>query len=324
MTEKKRKKGLISNAPSIVDELGESTPAEPQPFRSGFVVVLGRPNAGKSTLVNLLAGSKVSIVTPKPQTTRRRILAILNQPDYQLILADTPGLAAHRHKLDDYLYQMTEAAGADADAAIVIVDAKALNSDIGWAKDNLLRMAPRPCILLINKLDLMPPGWHATATETIGELPPHAELRFFSAKIGRFAQDIIDWCVSHLQPGPAYFPPEMATDQPEEWQIAELVREQVILALHLELPYAAAVAVDKLEHATNGRINIHATVFVERESQKPIVIGEGAQKVKRIGIEARKEITKVMGVPIDLFLNVAVLPNWRDDERALERLGFTE
>ena len=324
MTEKKHKKGLKQSISSIADELGESATAAPSPFRSGFVVVLGRPNAGKSTLVNLLAGRKVSIVTPRPQTTRRRILAILNLPDAQLILADTPGLAAHRHKLDDYLYQMTEAAGADADAAIVIVDAKTLSSDIGWAKDNLARLAPRPCLLLVNKLDLMPPGWHLSAAETIGELPPHAELRFFSAKIGRFAQDIIDWCISHLPSGPVYFPQEMATDQPEEWQIAELVREQVILALHLELPYAAAVTVDELEHTEAGRINIHATVYVERESQKPIVIGEGAQKVKKIGMAARKEIAGIMGAPVDLFLNVAVLPHWRDDERSLERLGFTE
>jgi GTP-binding protein Era len=295
-----------------------------QEFRSGFVVVLGRPNAGKSTLVNLLAGKKVSIVTPRPQTTRRRILAIINLPSAQLVLADTPGLAAHRHKLDDYLYAVTESAGADADAAIVIVDAKTLSADISWVKDNLARLAPRPCMLLINKLDLMPPAWHLTADETIGKLPSHADVRFFSAKIGYFAQDIVDWCVSHLPPGPAYFPPEMATDQPEEWQVAELVREQVILALHLELPYAAAVTVDELEHTTAGRINIHATIYMERESQKPIVIGEGAQKVKRIGIEARKEIAEILGAPVDLFLTVAVLTHWRDDERSLERLGFTE
>lgn len=312
---KKKRTKLIKRNP----EISEETPV----FHSGFVVVLGRPNAGKSTLVNLLAGHKVSIVTPRPQTTRNRILAMVNRPHAQLILVDTPGVASRKHKLDDYLIDEANAAAHDADAAIIIVDARSMHhGDLDWALLQASDMEPRPVMLLINKLDLMPMGWHTTPAAQIPHLPQNVTMQYFSALRGAFSEDIVNWCIARLPEGPQYFPSEIATDHPDEWQAAELVREQVMLALRQEVPYAAAIIVEEFEHGEDGKLTIRARVLVERESQKPIVIGEGARKIKSIGMAARQEISRIMGVSVELFLTVAVLPDWRDDARSLAKLGF--
>ena len=298
-------------------------------FKSGFVAIMGRPNAGKSTLVNTLVGHKVAIVSPRPQTTRNRIQGILNREDAQIVLIDTPGI----HKAENVLSRqmMDEAAQAlnGIDILSLIVDA-AVEFGAGdrYSLDWIKRFKG-PVFLLLNKVDRVSKPSLLPLIDRYRKLFNFAEIFPISALTGEGCLDLVNAWLACLPEAPPYFPQDRFTDQPERFLVAELIREQAIHATREEVPHAIAVLIDSFEEKTD-LIRIRATIYVEREGQKGILIGKGGETVKKIGTLARKEIESILGAHIFIELFVKVQPNWRqnaalvrqlDWHRQLEQLG---
>jgi GTPase len=294
-------------------------------FRSGFIAVIGRPNAGKSTLINALLGQKVAAVSPRPQTTRRRQLGILTRDEAQLVFVDTPGLHTPRHKLGEYLNQEAEAALAGVDVILYIVDASSGPGEDDARIASLLKTAARriPLVLATNKIDLVPAGAVPARLEAYrASLQNEAQTIPISAARGDGLDELVTLLIEHCPVRPAEYDQDQITDLYEREIAADLVREAALLKLRDEVPHGIAVRMDEFKERDNGMVYIAATIFVERDSQKGIVIGEGGKMLKAIGSAARKEIEAMGGHKVFLELRVKVEKDWRNNENVLKRLGY--
>ena len=286
-------------------------------MKSGFVAVAGRPNVGKSTLVNALAGGKVAIVSDKPQTTRRRIFGIANGDDHQLILADLPGFQRPRDALTEHMQRTVESSFEDVDGVLLVLSAR---ERIGAGDRFVARRVFElgvPVVIALNKVDRLKPGHIATQMATGARLGAFHALHPVSAKTGDGIGELRQELVALLPEGPLYFPQEQRTDLSVEDQVAELIREKALILTRDEVPHAITVEVEAIEEKS-----IRANVLVETESQKQIVVGRGGAMVREIGTRARPEIEQLLGRHVFLDLRVKVRPRWRRDDSLLERLGI--
>jgi GTP-binding protein Era len=286
-------------------------------LRSGFIAVAGRPNVGKSTLVNALVNGKVAIVSDKPQTTRRRISAIENGDDHQLVLVDLPGFQKPRDRLTERMQRTVDSAIEDVDAFLLVLAAdERLGAGDRFVAERVFSRK-EPVLIALNKVDRLRPAEIAARIEESAALGDFHSLHPVSARTGTGVEALKRDLVELLPEGPRYFEEGMLTDLTLEEQIAELVREQALAVTREELPHAISVEVDELEGD-----RVRALIYVETESQKGIVVGKGGRVVKEIGVKARPQIELLLGRKIFLELQVKVRPHWRRDERVLERLGI--
>ena len=291
-------------------------------FRSGFVAVVGRPNVGKSTLVNALVGRKVAIVSDKPQTTRRDIRAVLSTDGYQVVFTDTPGFHKPRTLLGSRLNELVGAATQGVDAIVLVVDAEAgVGRGDAFVFERQVRPFAGPKLCAVNKLDAVRNREEVPQLQAAGDLGEWDEVVPLSAKTGRGVGVLLDLIVGRLPEGPAYYPADEVTDQPLEVRLAEIVREKALAVTRQEVPHSIAVVVDELENE-EGLTKVHASLIVERDSQKGIVIGKGGETLRTIGSRAREEMELVLGGKVFLDLRVKVLKEWQRDPKALQRLGF--
>ncbi len=292
-------------------------------FRSGIVAVVGRPNVGKSTLVNALVGQKVAIVSDKPQTTRRGIRGILTTDDYQVVFTDTPGFHKPRTLLGQRLNEVVGEATSGVDAVVLVVDAAAgVGRGDAYVAEHQVRRAGAPALCAVNKVDLLRHREDALPQlQAAAELAPFEEIVPVSAKTGRGVDELRELIVARLPEGPPLYPPGEVTDQPLEVRLAEVVREKAIALTREEVPHSIAVVVEEIERE-GDLTRVAATIVVERDSQKGIVIGKGGQMLRTIGTRAREEMEPLLGTRVFLDLRVKVLKEWQRDPRALERLGF--
>ena len=293
-------------------------------FRSGFVAVVGRPNVGKSTLMNALVGGKVSITSDKPQTTRGAVRGILNAPNVQVVLVDTPGYHKPKTLLGSRLNDLVRSAWSDVDLALFVVDGASGvgRGDQRVAKD--LRDANRPTLSVVNKTDSMKPHEIAGALAAVSAMGDFDEFVPLSAKTGDGVDLLRELIVARMPDGPMYYPEGTNTDQPPPAFVAEVVREKLLARTRDELPHSIAVMTEDYEERDDGLLEVHATIFVERDSQKGIVIGKGGTTLKGAGTEAREEIELLFGRKVFLDLRVKVEQDWQRRAHALERLGFVE
>ena len=286
-------------------------------MKSGFVAVAGRPNVGKSTLVNALCGEKVAITSTVPNTTRRRIFGVAHGADYQLALVDLPGFQRPMDALTERMQQTVDSAFEDVDAVLLVVDARAhIGSGDRFVARRVFGLG-KPVVIALNKVDRLKPAHIATQMKTASTLGDFHALHPVSAKTKEGVGELRGDLVSLLPDGPAYFPKTQATDLAPEERIAEIVREKALHLMREEVPHAITVEVDELE---DGRV--HAVIYVETESQKGIVVGKKGAMVREIGTRARPEVEALVGGRVFLELQVKVRPKWRRDPRMLERLGL--
>lgn len=308
-----------------MDEQTTDSSRQTTEFRSAFVAIIGRPNVGKSTLVNALLGQKIAAVSPKPQTTRKRQLGILTTDTAQLVFVDTPGIHNPRHKLGTFLNQEAEEALEGVDAILWLVDASVRPTEEDKQIAALLSRVPRrtPLVLAANKIDLISAEALTRNLETYQSLlKKEVQIISISATENRNLDQLQELLISLAPVRPPEFDEEQVTDSYERDIAADLIREACLLKLREEVPHGVGVRVDEFAERENGMLYIAATVFVERESQKGIVIGEGGKMLKQIGSAARKEIEEMGGRPVFLELRVKVLKDWRNNEDALRRLGY--
>jgi GTPase len=285
--------------------------------KSGFVAVAGRPNVGKSTLVNALCGGKVAIVSDKPQTTRRRIFGIANGDDYQLVLADLPGFQRPRDPLTEHMQRTVDSSFEDVDAVAFVLDARdRIGAGDRFIAGRVFALGV-PVVIALNKVDRLKGGHIATQMNTASRLGDFHALHPVSAKTGDGVEELRTELVELLPEGPQYFPPEQRTDLSVEEQVAELVREKAIQLTREEVPHAITAEVEEL-----GEKVVRVSIYVETESQKLILVGKRGAMVREIGTRARPEVEALAGHPVFLELQVKVRPKWRRDERMLERLGI--
>lgn len=296
----------------------------PPGHRSGFVAVVGRPNVGKSTLMNAYLGQKVAIVSPKPQTTRTRIRGILTRADAQIIFVDTPGIHFPRDKLGEFMVQEATGALPDCDVLLWLVD---INDRPGPEEEHIARIlrrdrGERPLILALNKIDLArgtKAQAHRAAYLRLAQPDTWLEV---SALTGAGLDTLLETLIAHLPEGPRLFPEEMVTDQQERDVVAEIIREKALHHLQQEVPHAVAVVVEEFKERSPDLVYIAATVVVERKTQKMIILGEKGHMIRRIGQEARQEIEQMLGRRVYLDLWVKVRHKWRKKEEELRRLGY--
>ncbi len=301
----------------------------PPDHRSGFVAVVGKPNVGKSTLMNAYLGQKIAIVSDKPQTTRNRLLGILtlerargDAADAQIIFVDTPGIHRPLHKLGEYMVETAVRAVPDADVVLFLTDvSQPPDAEDRQIADLLRQRCRAPVILVLNKADLLPPeeaAAHARAYQNLGDFCPF----LISALRGDNCDRLLEAIIERLPLGPRYYPEDQVTDQHLRFLAAELIREQALHHLHQEVPHSIAVVVDQFQERSEGAAYISATLLVERDTQKAIVLGRGGEMIKRIGAAARREIEEMLGSHVYLELWVKVRKKWRKDEKELQRLGY--
>ena len=306
---------------------------EAQATRAGFVAIIGAPNAGKSTLINQLVGGKVSIVTHKVQTTRARVRGVAIVGASQLVFVDTPGIFAPKRRLDRAMVAAAWAGAAEADIVALLVDAKAYThrgeggANAHATKDTdaileRLKASGREAVLLLNKLDLVPPPELLPLTAELNAKATFRETFMISAQTGSGVEDFARWCAGAVPGGPWLYPEDQMADLPLRQLAAEIVREKLILRLHDELPYTTTVETEKWEERGDGSARIEATIYVARDGQKPIVLGEKGHTIKEIGQAARIEISKLLGRPAHLFLFVKVRENWADDPERYREMGL--
>jgi len=291
-------------------------------FRSGFVAILGRPNVGKSTLVNALVGQKVSIVTDKPQTTRARIRGIRTTDDHQIVFTDTPGFHKPRTLLGKRLNRLVEESTADVDVLVQVVDAAA---GVGRGDEFVAKRRVGPVnalkVCAVNKIDLLEEPRLMVQLEAAGRLAAFDHIVPVSAKTGRGLEELLGVLVEALPEGPRYYEAGDVTDQPLELRVAEIVREKALALTREEIPHSVATQVEEIT-TQDGLTRISCLLLVERESQKGIVIGKGGSMLKQIGTLAREELEAVLGTRVHLDLRVKVQKEWQRDASALTRLGY--
>lgn len=291
--------------------------------RAGFVNIVGNPNVGKSTLMNDLVGERISIITSKAQTTRHRIMGIVNNPDYQIVFSDTPGVLSPKYKLQESMLNFSEGALTDADILLYVTD---VVEDPTKNADFLARVAKEsiPVLLIINKIDLLKSQSELEEKVTTWkEILPKAEIFPTSAKEHFNVNNLMARIVQLLPPSPPYFGKDALTDKPARFFVTEIIREKILLNYDKEVPYATEVIVEKFDESDNA-IHIMAVIYVERDSQKGILIGRGGSMLKRVGMDARKDIEKFFDKRIFLELFVKVEANWRNRENKLRAFGYLE
>ncbi|PJF28216.1 MAG: GTPase Era [Phototrophicales bacterium] len=296
----------------------------PPDHRSGIVAVVGRPNAGKSTLINRIIGHKIAAVSPKPQTTRKRQLGILTDEQAQILFTDTPGLHLPQHRLGEYMVRNAEAAFRDADLILVILDVTdAPDAADRHIAETIARLRGQtPVFLALNKIDAVPGDLLDSRLEEHALLIPHDRAFPISALDGTGVPELVDAIREQLPFGPRYYPAEDLTEVNMRFIAAEIIREKVMINTEKEIPYSVAVEIESFQEKTPSLSVISAVIYVERESQKGIIVGAGGSMIKRIGIEARTELELLFGVKIHLDLRVKVLKDWRSDEKLMKRLGY--
>jgi GTPase len=290
--------------------------------RCGFVAIIGAPNVGKSTLVNAMVGSKVTIVTPKVQTTRAIIRGIAIEGGSQLIFVDTPGIFAPRRRLDRAMVAVAWSGAHDADVVALIVDAKRGLDDETTAIGAKLGDIAATRILIVNKVDLVAKPSLLGLAQEANERIAFAATFMVSAQSGNGVADVKRWLAAHVPPGPWHYPQDQISDAPMRALAAEITREKIYLRLHQELPYRSTVETDAWKELSDGSVRIEQTIFVERESQRKIALGKGGQAIKAIGAEARQEIASLIEKPVHLFLFVKVREGWADDPARYREMGL--
>jgi GTP-binding protein Era len=298
---------------------------EPSGHKSGFVTVVGRPNVGKSTLINAFLGQKIAIVTPRPQTTRTRQLGILTAPDYQIVFIDTPGLMKPRHKLDEFMVETAVDSLNDADVVLWLVDGSEMPGPGDQAIAELLADLNEAIglILAINKADQMKPEQVLPHSDAYRAMVPRANWILFSALVGNGRDELQQMVVDALPEGPRYYPADQVTDLYLRDIAAELIREQIMLQLREEVPYGVAVQIDQYKERPNGVTYISANIFVERDSHKRILIGAKGVQLRKLGEAARKAIEALVEGKVYLDLWVKIEPKWRRNEKVLKRFGYS-
>lgn len=292
-------------------------------FKSGYVSILGAPNAGKSTLLNRMLGEKISITSKKPQTTRNRILGVLHRSKSQMIFFDTPGVFQAKDKLNVRIVDAAFSALGDADLVLVVVDVSRPDPNAERYLVKKLKSQKNPVILALNKIDLIEKSGLLKIIEKWSTVYGFKEVVPISARLGTQVEDLIATMEKILPAGPPFFPEDTLTNVSERFMVAELIREQVFRMTGEEIPYATAVTVDSFKEKKEGRlISIEATIHLERSSQKGIVIGKNGSKLKQIGTRSREQIEQLLGTKVFLKLFVRIQKNWRNDTKAIRRFGY--
>lgn len=292
--------------------------------RCGFVAIVGAPNAGKSTLLNRLTGAKLSIVTPKAQTTRFRVLGIMVRGESQVLLVDTPGIFRPRRKLDRAMVAAAWTGAQDADLALLLVDAASGLTDGVRRIAESLGASGRRCWLVLNKVDLVAPPVLLPLTDSLGRMAPFEETFMVSAATGDGVERLGDALAAAMPEGPHFYPDDDLTDLPDRLLAAEIVREQVFLQTQEEVPYGATVETENWQERKDGSARVDVTIYVARPGHKAILIGEGGQRIKAIGARARQELTALLERNVHLFLNVKQRAHWDEEPARLRALGLED
>ena len=292
-------------------------------MKAGFVSLVGRPNAGKSTLLNRIVGHKLAIVSDKPQTTRTRIVGVKNYPEGQVVFVDTPGVHKPTHRMNVRMVDVALEAMRDVDLLTLVVDVSAKEGPGDRYMLDLVTQAAVPAVLAMNKVDLIAKNRLLPIIDRYRQAHAFVDFVPLSALDGTHVDVLERVFLEHLPEGEPFYPPDYVTDQPERFFAAEVVREQVLRLTRDELPFSTAVVIDSFEEpGDDPRFSIYATILVERESQKPIVIGRGGAMIKEIGTVARQELERYFNSRVYLDLRVKVKSEWRDDERVLDEMGL--
>lgn len=294
---------------------------EKKDYKSGFVALIGRPNVGKSTLLNFLVGQKVAIMSPQPQTTRSKISGIYTDDQEQIVFIDTPGIHKPKNKLDDFMDKSSYSALDEVDVVLFMVEPEPAGKGDQYIAE-LLKKIKKPVFLVINKIDKVHPDKLLSIIDSYKNLGDFAEIVPISASQGNNVSELIKTIAKYLPEGPQFYDADQLTDRPEYFIVAELIREQVLKLTHEEVPHATAVVVDRMRDHEGGKLQIEATIYVERPGQKGIIIGKKGQMLKQIGIAARQEIEALLGEKVNLRLWVKVQKNWRSDPVFLKSIGY--
>lgn len=292
-------------------------------FKSGFISVIGRPNVGKSTLINKIIGEKIVITSPRPQTTRNRMQAVYTEERGQVVFVDTPGIHKAKNKLDKYMLDQIYKSLSGIDVIVFLLDG---GTFFGKGDDFIFRQlksSHTPIIVVMNKIDLLNKNMLAERLKEY-ELKLEKEVLPVSAKNGQNLDRLIDSVFSYLKAGPQYYPGDMITDQIEQFIIAEFIREKIFYLTREEIPYGTAVLIEEMKERKNGSVYIRATIYVEKKTHKGIIIGKNGSMLKEIGKRARQDIERLLQADIYLDLWVKVLKDWREKEELVKRMGYRE
>ena len=290
--------------------------------KSAMVSVVGRPNVGKSTLTNRLVGTKVAIVSAKPQTTRTRITGVLNREGCQYVFLDTPGLHKPRSRLGDYMVKVVAETVSEVDAAALVVEPVA---DVGPAEESLIRQikdAGMPSVLVINKIDSVPKESLLAVIARYAQAHDFNAIVPVSARTGEGTDELLAELEKFALEGPQLFPEDMVSDQPEQQLAAEIIREKLLILLDREVPHGVAVGIERMEERDNGLVSIHATIYCEKNSHKGIIIGKNGEMLKQVGQLARKDIERMLGTKVYLDLWVKVKEGWRNNQYQMRNFGY--
>jgi GTP-binding protein Era len=290
--------------------------------RCGFIALIGAPNAGKSTLINALVGSKVAIVTPKVQTTRTLLRGIAMEGSAQLVFLDTPGIFAPRRRLDRAMVTTAWSGAHDADIVAVLIDAESGLNDDAEALLKKLQEVRQPKVLILNKVDLVEKAKLLAMAQAANEAAKFETTFMISATKGDGVADVRQWLAAHVPQGPWHYPEDEVSDAPVRQLASEITREKLYLKLHQELPYQSTVETESWTERKDGSVRIEQTIYVERDSQKKIVLGKGGQSIKAIGEAARRELTDILEKKVHLFLFVKVREGWGDDPERYRQMGL--
>lgn len=292
--------------------------------KSGFVSIIGRPNVGKSTFMNRVIGHKIAIMSDKAQTTRNKIQGVMTREDAQIIFLDTPGIHKPKHKLGDYMMRVAKNTLSEIDAIMFMVN---VNEDIGRGDEYIMEMLKNvktPVFLVLNKIDLVHPDALMTKIEKYKTYMDFTEIVPISALEGLNVDHFIDVLKDYLPEGPKYYPDDQISDHPEQFVVGEIIREKILHLTSEEIPHAIGVNVDRMIKESEERVRIEATIFVERDSQKGIVIGKGGKKLKEVGKRARRDIEMLLGSKVYLELWVKVQKDWRNKVNFIRQMGYVE
>ncbi|AST98090.1 GTPase Era [Shouchella clausii] len=293
-------------------------------FKSGFVSIIGRPNVGKSTLLNRVIGQKIAIMSDKPQTTRNKVQGVLTRDDAQIVFMDTPGIHKPKHRLGDFMMKVAKNTLREVDLILYVVEADAKFGPGEQYIIERLHETKTPVFLLINKIDKVSPEELLKVIDLYKDRYPFAEIIPISALEGNNVPTLVEQIVEHMEEGPQYYPADQVTDHPERFIIAELIREKVLHLTKEEIPHSVAVVIEQIKKRDNGKVYVGATVIVERSSQKGIIIGKHGAMLKEVGQLARGDIEALLGSSVYLELWVKVQKDWRNRPSQLKDYGFNE